>query len=38
MLNMHTLRQFWRFGIAAGIGFVVDVLVLCNRGRDDETT
>ena len=28
MLNRHTLRQFWRFGIAGGIGFVVDVLVL----------
>lgn len=28
MLNRHTMRQFWRFGIAGGIGFVVDVLVL----------
>lgn len=28
MLNRRTLRQFWRFGIAGGIGFVVDVLVL----------
>lgn len=28
MLNSHTMRQFWRFGIAGGIGFVVDVLVL----------
>lgn len=28
MLNRHTLRQFWRFGIAGGIGFVIDVLVL----------
>jgi putative flippase GtrA len=28
MLNKHTVRQFWRFGIAGGIGFVVDVLVL----------
>lgn len=28
MLTSHTLRQFWRFGIAGGVGFVVDVLVL----------
>lgn len=28
MLNRHILRQFWRFGIAGGIGFLVDVLVL----------
>lgn len=28
MLNRQTMRQFWRFGVAGGIGFVVDVLVL----------
>lgn len=28
MLNKHTMRQLWRFGIAGGIGFVVDVFVL----------
>jgi putative flippase GtrA len=28
MLNQHTMRQFWRFGIAGGVGFVVDVIVL----------
>ena len=28
MLNAQTRRQFWRFGIAGGIGFLVDVGIL----------
>lgn len=28
MLNKHSIQQFWRFGIAGGIGFLVDVTVL----------
>jgi putative flippase GtrA len=28
MLNKQTLHQFWRFGIAGGIGFLIDVAVL----------
>lgn len=28
MVSSHTMQQFWRFGVAGGIGFLVDVLVL----------